>query len=147
MYYNRNGVGGWRAVKRSVSLRSWGRWDGNYAWTASRIQGCTEKMGWFKWAIKLGGRGTTESSWGPVAAKEASTLCKTPVLACAMVQNKPLSRKGRAILKKGTTDPMPTLDCRKSGDSCNSTFCPTGQPLGYSKVFGALSFHTETRDQ
>lgn len=82
-----------------------------------------------------------------MAAVEVSALCRTPDLACGVVQNKPLSRKGKAILRNARTDKVPNLDCRKSGCSSSSTFCPTGQPPGYSKVLGAHSFHKETQDQ
>lgn len=81
-------------------------------------------------AVGMGGRGTVELSLGTVAAVEASTLCRTPFLACGLVREKPLSGMGRAILSNGRMDQVPDLDCRKSGYSSGSALCSAGQTPG-----------------
>ena len=97
-------------------------WHGN-----SCIQGWAEKMGVVQVGYKTGSKRDHDGAvMGGGGCSRGLYSVQSSCLACATVQNKPLWRKGRALRKNGRTDVVPGLDCRKTGDSCDSTFCPTG---------------------
>lgn len=52
---------------------------------------------------------------------------RTLALDCGMVQNKPLSKKGRTILRDARRDQVPNLDCRNSeySSNCFMPYWPT----------------------